>query len=499
MTSPASPRPGTLDEAGVRRVLLLQAFETGAADTPQWTAEDRSWATRLARDSVAATAAPVRFLDERARHAMQRLAPRDTGVQRALQHRGWRWVWLPLALLAGLMAGVAVDAIGSAQRINLLAPPVWGVVLWNLLVYALMLPLPGLAVFGVAKRWLVQRLAAWSAPGSGGSGSAAPSPMQRFHALWLREGAPLLRPRAAMLLHGAAAALALGLVAGLYVRGLVLDYRAGWQSTFLDAEQVRAVLATGLKPASLFTGVPVPDVNALQALRFGPEGTASLQPLPSAAPWIHLYAATLLLFVVLPRSVLAGLAAARALLREKRLSLPLEEPYFQRLLREQQGSTARVQVLPHGAAPTPHALACLQAALAPVLGSGVQISSAVATAYGDEERATTLTAPTGTTLRLLLVDLGATPESDTHGTFARALRQAAPAVPLLVLADETAFRLRFASLPTRLAERRAAWQQWAQAEGLGCVIVDLAQPDAAATERALHTALQSTLAAGAYA
>jgi hypothetical protein len=76
----------------------------------------------------------------------------------------------------------------------------------------------------------------------------------------------------------------------------------------------------------------------------------------------------------------------------------------------------------------------LQAALAPVLGSGVQISSAVATAYGDEERAAALTAPVGTTLRLLLVDLGATPESDTHGTFARALRQAAPAVPLLVLA-----------------------------------------------------------------
>ena len=28
----------------------------------------------------------------------------------------------------------------------------------------------------------------------------------------------------------------------LYVRGLVLDYRAGWQSTFLDAPAVRAVL-----------------------------------------------------------------------------------------------------------------------------------------------------------------------------------------------------------------------------------------------------------------
>ena len=483
-------------------MLLLQAFETGPADNPQWTAEDRAWATRLARENTASTVSPARFLNERARHALQRLAPRDAGVRSALQSRGWRWLWLLLAVAAGLVCGVAVDAIGGAQRINLLAPPVWGVVLWNLLVYALMLPLPALAVFGLAKRWLVQRLAAWSAPGG-----AAGLPMQRFQMLWLRAGAPLLRPRAAMLLHSAAAALALGLLAGLYVRGLVLDYRAGWQSTFLDPEQVRAALAWMLKPASLFTGVAVPDAAALQALRTGPEGAVGAQTLPSAAPWIHLYAATLLLFVVLPRSVLAGLAAARAVLRARRLALPLDEPYFQRLLLEQQGSTARVQVLPHGAMPTPHALACLQAVLAPVLGSGVHLSTAAATAYGDEERAATLTAPAGTTLRLMLEDLSATPESDTHGTFARALRQAAPALPLLVLVDESAFRLRFASMPARLAERRAAWQQWAQAErlglglGLGLVLVDLAQPDAdkqAAVQVALNTALNTALAAGAW-
>jgi hypothetical protein len=87
------------------------------------------------------------------------------------------------------------------------------------------------------------------------------------------------------------------------------------------------------------------------------------------------------------------------------------------------------------------------------------------------------------------VDLGATPEDDTHGAFVRALRSAAPGLPLLVLADESAFRARFAALPARLTERRAAWQQWAQAAGVGLVCLDLAQPDTAAAERDLQLAL----------
>jgi hypothetical protein len=125
----------------------------------------------------------------------------------------------------------------------------------------------------------------------------------------------------------------------------------------------------------------------------------------------------------------------------------------------------------------------------PALGSGLQLTAASATPYGSEELAAALAPPAGTTLRVALVDLAATPEDDTHGAFVAALRSAAPAVPLLLLADETAFRARFAALPARLAERRAAWQQWAQAQRVGLVCVDLAQPDLTLAERALQAAL----------
>ena len=196
----------TEDEA--RQVLLLQSRETGAP-TPLWSAEDRAWATRQAVSTVGADATPERFVVARAVVALQRLLPRDKDAQRWLARRGWHGAWVWLAAVVGLAAGVLADQLGAPQRVNLLAPAVWAVVGWNLLVYVgLLLPLPKLGL-----RAALARL------GLGGD--------EGVSALWQRHAAPLMGQRAALVLHAAAAALALGLMAGLYLRGLVLDYRAG--------------------------------------------------------------------------------------------------------------------------------------------------------------------------------------------------------------------------------------------------------------------------------
>jgi hypothetical protein len=392
-------------------VLLLNALETGSADNPLWTTEDARWATRVARETVPADAGAVRFLDERAQHALQRLQPRDADLRRMVARRGWRWWWLPAALLLGAALGVSIDIFGGGQRINLLAPTVWAVVAWNLLVYlSLLLPrprrLPG---------WLARRLA-----GRGAGGSAR----LQFQQTWAAHAAPLLLARAALLLHAVAAAVALGLIAGLYLRGLVLDYRAGWQSTFLDADQLRLFLSTALGPAVAVTGIALPDAAGLQTLRVGPDGAATA----SAAPWIHLFAATLALFVVLPRGLLMLWAAVRSAWLARRLRLPVHEPYYQRLLFEHRGQAARVQLLTHGAAPTPHAQACVRALLEQaLLGQGLHMSSVAPVPYGSEESAASSAVEPGTTLRVLLLELSATPEEDSHGALVGALR--GPATP----------------------------------------------------------------------
>jgi len=255
---------------------------------------------------VGAASPPPRFVVARAAIALQRLLPRDPAGQRWLGRRAWHPAWVALALVLGLLGGLAVDQLGPPQRVNLLAPAVWAVVGWNLLVYLALLlpnPLPGLRA-GLS-RWALR----------------GPEPVAL---LWARHAAPLTGARLALVLHTAAAGLALGLVAGLYLRGLVLDYRAGWQSTFLDAATVQQVMDWLLKPASALTGIAVPDVAPL---RLGPGADASA----SAAPWIHLLASTLALAVLLPRCLLAWRASARGRHLARHFPLPLDTPYFESL------------------------------------------------------------------------------------------------------------------------------------------------------------------------
>lgn len=297
-----------MTEDDARRVLLLRAFESPPA-AGCWHEDDRAWATRQAIARVGDGATPERFVAARAAAAMPRLLARDPAAAQWLQARWWHPVWLLVALLLGLAAGLAVDQLGPPQRVNLLAPALWAVVAWNLLVYAAVwLPAPRL---GFVARALAAR-----------AGSLPSRP--QLHADWLRAATPLLARRAALLMHVAAAGLALGLIAGLYLRGLVMDYRAGWQSTFLDAATVQALLSFALAPASAFTGVAVPAVAPLQLVP-GAAATAS------AAPWIHLFAATLVLAVVLPRLLLATLAALRAAALERSFPLALDDDYFEAL------------------------------------------------------------------------------------------------------------------------------------------------------------------------
>jgi Protein of unknown function (DUF2868) len=303
-----------MTEDQARQVLLLQAFES-AGDHPHWKAADRSWATQQAVALVGDRASPAAFVAARAGLALQRLLPRDPAAQRWLQRRAWHPAWLLLALLGGAALGLAADQLGPPQQVNLLAPAVWAVVAWNLVVYLALL-VPGNA--GTLRQWL----ASWGAGSAGGAGGAGGVPAAG--ALWAPAALPLALHRWAACLHAASAALALGLIAGLYLRGLVLDYRAGWQSTFLDVATVQSLWGALLAPASWLTGVAMPDLAPLQ-LRGGQTAQAS------AAPWIHLYAATLALAVVLPRGLLALGAWARARHLARRVALPLDTPYFESL------------------------------------------------------------------------------------------------------------------------------------------------------------------------
>lgn len=472
------PNVVAVDETTARQVLMVRAFETAAPDSPLWTEQDRAWATRLARETVGKDAGRERFVAERARHAMERLAPRDTSIRRWLNLRLGRGSWLWLAVLVGLLSGLLIDAVGSTQRINLLAPPVWGVLLWNLLVYlALVLQLARGG--GPRNGWLRRIVRAVWSPGRPRKNEA----LAAYAAAWTAISAPLATARAVLLLHLAAATLAVGLIGGMYLRGLVLDYRAGWQSTFLDAPAVHAVLSKALAPAVAITGITVPDVGGLAAQRVGPDNAATAD----AAPWIHLYAAMLGLFVVAPRSLLALWAAFRGWRLSRHWLLPWQEPYFQQLMRQHSGGPARVLVVPHAAAASAQAALSLRTLLVPSLGEDFDLRVTAPVAYGEEEAAAALAAEPGATLRLALFDLGATPEAEAQGRLLAALRESL--APLVVVTDEAAFVRRFGAFPERVAERRTTWKNFAAAQQLPWLAANLEQPDpsgAAIVQRALE-------------
>lgn len=143
---------------------------------------------------------------------------------------------------------------------------------------------------------------------------------RRFWRHWIATTGAALIPLARRALHVAAIGLALGAVAGMYARGLVFEYDVVWRSTFLtDPEGFLGLVRSALGPAAWLLGRPLP--SAADAARLLTREGAP------AAQWIHLWATSAVLFIVLPRTLLALWATARARRLERRAGLSLDDPY----------------------------------------------------------------------------------------------------------------------------------------------------------------------------
>jgi hypothetical protein len=492
-------------ERALRAVLLIKAVEEADREGTLLPAADRDAATRdavRAAGPAPAAAAPEapggplparaqRLLADRAERLQARLAGRFPVVHALLAlARGSRWA---AALLLGASAatGLSLSALDGTRRINVLAFPLLGLVVWNLLAYVLIAirwsraprssaPAlsPGarlLARAALARlRRLVSRAAAFNAPLSDALG--------RFLGEWFEATRPLLVARTTRVLHLAAAAVGLGLIAGLYLRGIALDYQAGWESTFLTAGQVGRVLAVAYGPAAWLTGLPIPDAARLAAIRWA-EGRGG----ENAAPWIHLMAATALLFVVLPRLLLAGASTVVVWRRALRAPTPPSlVPYFRNVFSPVAGIAGRgiVALVPYGHEPPPAVSAVLRRLLPAALGANLVVDVRPPVRYGDEDGFLRQLPEGGGAVAdaiALLFGIGATPEDQAQGHVIAGVRdwlaRARPHAQLLVLLDESLYagRMRGPGLRERVAERRAAWEAFVAARGLRACALNLAE------------------------
>ena len=476
-----------IDENGALEITAVRALESADRARSLWSDADRAWASRVAAEMVGEGAAAEAFLAARAHFALQRIGGRSRALPRAVHALRWRpWVGI-LVVVAAFAVGMAVDQVGGSHRIYLLDPPFLGVLVWNLGVYAIVVSgfvvrygdaAPIGPIRRVITRWAGGRVRA-------GRGELAAA-IEWFASDWSRLAGPLYGARAARVLHFAAAAFAAGLIAGLYLRGVALEYRATWESTFLDAQTVRWLLAAILAPGAAVTGIPVPSAEAIAAIR----APAS----ENAATWLHLMAATAALLVIAPRLLLALWEWIVERQRLSDLALPLDQPYFARLLRGFRGGPVRVLVAPYSYAPPAAAAAGLERLVRGVLGSNASLTIAAPTAYGDEDAFGRILRLDAAVNVIALFNATATPEHEAQGAFLdRLAAQAGTGGTVVALIDESAFRERLGSQPTQLEARRASWRSLCAERRVPCAFATLAAPDpdkAGELERALDEALR---------
>lgn len=211
-----------------------------------------------------------------------------------------QWVKM-LGWIGAFFLGAAVSFLGQDREVNLLALPILFIIAWNFGVILVSLIFGKKILFfqelvrAVFKEKKVKRLSHDEEIGDLGL-------LKRLHLRFKEIVRPVNEKRfyhkCKHWLHLAAALLAFGTMTGMYVNGWSKDYRAVWESSILSSKGAQMFLGTLFYPASKVSGIEVPLEQIPEMQR-----TASSPALQStsALPWIHLYAITIFLFIVLPR------------------------------------------------------------------------------------------------------------------------------------------------------------------------------------------------------
>jgi hypothetical protein len=264
---------------------------------------------------------------------------------------------LPLCLIA-LVLGFATNLLGPAEKIHVVRNPVLLLVAWNLFVYLVLLlvflakprektlvsssfsnpanakqpannPQGAVSEAKINIPWLAQFLmpGLWHffhrvALGVREKKNLA-DVVRRFSVNWYAVAAPLVVARWKVMLHLGALFLAAGAVAGMYFQGLFQGYEAIWSSTFITGQASVVNFVHFLFGPSLFVsdllGLGLADeIDAARLL--SPHGD-------KAAGWIHLFAITVMITIVIPRGALAAWQWTNIKRRRKDIGLALDAYY----------------------------------------------------------------------------------------------------------------------------------------------------------------------------
>ncbi|MEM8932136.1 MAG: DUF2868 domain-containing protein [Acidobacteriota bacterium] len=466
-------RAGALVDGDTRRRLTREAIAAVGTDGNAWIAARARALLDPLRETVPKLDDALAFSD-----------PRPSAVP---------WVVVALGL------GAATNALGPDRAVSVLAPPLLGLILWNLVIFAMLVGRrlrgalgPGLTAdssrLGVLWRWgqtrVRRRLAALA-----DEGTPAASLLDRYLERWFPAVTPLASARLARVLHLAAAAAVIGTVVGMYLRGIAVEYEATWESTFLGDATVDTVVGTLLAPASTLLGPLGIEVPAASTLRAPATG--------SAGPWIHLWATTALLFVVVPRLALATTAGASILHRRRRIALDIPHAHRQRLLASASTEEQTVEIMAYSYRPVERALQTLREQWLDLVGARARVRVASTIDYGADLDDVAEAIDERAGWRVVLFGLAQTPELEVHGELlSHLIASAADGQRVVAVVDESAFRRKLGDdAAERIDSRRRAWRRVVEEAGLDPAFVDLVGGEADAILAALERIVRSEEAA----
>lgn len=448
-----------MNEQQARAVLLVKAIETAPSGGALLSVTQRDVATAAALAAAPRPASDARrrdwteaFIARRAERLQQDALARQPRLQALLVGGPLMVLWRVGLPLLGLLAGLLAEFWVSPGAIDLLSPALCLFLGWNLLVFAGLATATawGLLRGPSAGSWVGATLARLAWPSRWSQGLLGIS--RQFQRDWMRLAGPATAARLVATLHLSAALCALGMVAALLFKGFFTEFRVGWHSQWLDAQQMHTLLSA----VGRWVGAAPFSVDDLLRLQGGAATTKA-----DGSHWAWWWSRVLLLGVALPRLVLAGWSAWRARRHAGRLRLDLSDPYFVALLAEHGGPRTAVVVLPYSFSPTPAQQQGLEAAVRASFGASASLRLLPPVAYGDPPGALPAPERDRQLKPVLLFSLAATPERETHGASVQQLLRQAPA-GLAVWLDSSGLSAHLASgvRGARLAEREALWRDF---------------------------------------
>ena len=335
-----------LNENEARKVLLLQAVESVA---PELLPE------AAIQEAERELTAPEEEVGQRILLRAERLLEHLPTAYRLLTAQ-LPWPWLHTVVpMAAFFVGLFSNVLGPEGHIHAIVNPMMVLILWNVVVVAFFtilrrqtgrvqhtesvssqtrvlavprrpkrrsaepdLPLPvQLVIWPILKLWaalvelfepVANRIARSAVHVRVGGW---------FLSRYLRVCRHPILERTHQLLSFSAIVLAAGTIAGMYLRAIVFDYTVVWRSTLIESPETRLSLARLLFwPAAIVLGPYFPNAQTIAEMATD-RGTAG-------AIWIHVFAISAIVYIVIPRSLLVYFAASESRKASKAVPVPVE-------------------------------------------------------------------------------------------------------------------------------------------------------------------------------